>query len=203
VFNDDVDITNIRQMLGLLGNDDLDWDSYWKVCCVIKNEGGSEQLFHNWCKLSSKYIESETHHVWESLQPQKVGYNLKTLTGMVTKKYPKLLKKKADRYLDNITIPTVDLNKYGYEQYEYNEKYCKSLREVSKMYDTIVLKSHLGTGKTTIICDLIKKNNYESVLCITPRVMFANSIYASLKKADNRFEFYKDVKQKKGLTLNS
>ena len=40
-----------------------------------------------------------------------------------------------------------------------------------------------------------KENKYESVLCITPRVMFAHSIYASLKKADDRFEFYTDVKK--------
>ena len=53
---------------------------------------------------------------------------------------------------------------------------------MAKTSDTIVLKSHLGTAKSTAICDLIKKHEYESVVCITPRVMFANNIFASLKK---------------------
>lgn len=193
VFDDGMELGDLRKLLELLGNNDYGWDTYWKVCCIIKNEGGSGKMFHDWCKTSSKYIERDTTSLWESLKPQKIGYDIQTLVKMVTKKYPKLFKDKEEKYLDSVTIPTINLTNYGYEQIEYNQKYCKSLCDVSKKYDTIVLKSHLGTGKTTMICDLIKKNKYESVLCITPRVMFANSIFASLKKADDRFELYKDV----------
>ena len=152
-------------MLKLFGNDNYDWDTFFKIACVIKNEEGSFDVFDKWCKLSSKYDKSETTKLWESLQPIKNGFSMNTLTKLVNKKYPKLLKKKTDQYLDNITMPTVDLAKYGYETFEYEEKYCKSLVGMSKTYDTIVLKSHLGTGKTTVICGLIKKINMK-VFCV-------------------------------------
>ncbi len=67
VFNDDIDICDLKQMLKLLGNNDYDWDTYFKICCVIKNEGWSEKLFHSWCKLSSKYIENETINLWNGV----------------------------------------------------------------------------------------------------------------------------------------
>ena len=193
LFNNDVDITNLKQMLDLFENNDYEWDTFYKIACIIKNEGGSEKMFHSWSKLSSKYNEDETNNLWKSLQPIKSGFNIQTLTNLVTKKYPKLLKQKKDQCLDNICIPTIDLEKYGYETYEYEKRYCDSINKLVKNYDTLVLKSHLGTGKTTVICDLIKMKKFESVLCITPRVMFANSIFASLKKADDRFEFYKEI----------
>lgn len=91
VFDYEVDTTNLKEMLKILGNDNYDWDTFFKICCVIKNEGGDENLFHSWCKLSSKYIENETTNLWNSLHPVKNGFNIQTLTKMVTKKYPKLL----------------------------------------------------------------------------------------------------------------
>ena len=33
-------------------------------------------------------------------------------------------------YLDSICVPTIDLNKYGYDVVNYKKKYCKSINNV-------------------------------------------------------------------------
>ena len=104
-----------------------------------------------------------------------------------------LLYEKETVLLDQITQPTIDMEKNGYDTETYSQKYCKSIVNTSKKYEVIVLRSHLGTGKSTAICDLVKQRNFKSILCITPRVMFANSIFADLKKAEPGFKLYKDI----------
>lgn len=104
-----------------------------------------------------------------------------------------LLYEKETVLLDQITQPTIDMEKYGYDTENYSQRYCKSIVKTSKKYEVIVLRSHLGTGKSTAICDLVKQRKFKSILCITPRVMFANSIFADLRKAEPRFKLYKDI----------
>jgi len=195
VFEERVDITSLKQLLQIFKNEDYEWSVYFKICCICKNEGASFSVFDDWAKLSSKYEKTEAEKLWQSLTPSKSGYSLKTLIKLVNKKYPKLVKAQKDKILDSITVPTIKFEEYGYDTHTYSQRYCESISNLAETYDTIVLKSHLGTGKTTVICDLIKKHQFESVLCITPRVMFAQSIYGSLKKADDRFVLYKDVEK--------
>jgi len=75
-------------------------------------------------------------------------------------------------------------------------KYCEDLCEDFEKYDDIILHSHLGTGKSTAICELVKKFHFRSILCITPRTAFAHSIFSDLKKAQEKFVLYKDIKRK-------
>jgi hypothetical protein len=55
--------------------------------------------------------------------------------------------------------------------------------------------SHLGTGKSTAICELVREWGFRSILCITPRRAFAHSIFTDLKNAQDKFVLYKDVKK--------
>jgi hypothetical protein len=98
-----------------------------------------------------------------------------------------------NKIVDQVSKPTIDFAEYGYDTATYNERYCQPLAQQFRKYDDIQLHSHLGTGKTTVICDLIREGNYTSIVCITPRVAFAHSIHASLKKVEDRFVLYKDI----------
>ena len=55
------------------------------------------------------------------------------------------------------------------------------------------IKSHLGTGKTTIIKQFIKNNPELKVLYFAPRVLFAIDIHNDLK--DVGFQLYRDIKK--------
>ena len=55
------------------------------------------------------------------------------------------------------------------------------------------IKSHLGTGKTTIIKQFIKNNPELKVLYFAPRVLFAIDIHNDLK--DVGFKLYRDIKK--------
>ena len=94
--------------------------------------------------------------------------------------------------MDQVSKPTINFSEYGYDTISYNERYCQPLAQQFRKYDDIQLHSHLGTGKTTVICDLILEGNYTSIVCITPRVAFAHSIHASLKKVEDRFVLYNE-----------
>jgi len=196
IFDHNIDITSVNELLNVFGNENYDWDIYYKIACVLKNENVSFEIFNNWAKLSSKYVSDDAYKLFNSLTPKKGGYNLTTLKNMVNQKYPKLLKNKTEKYLDSITVPTINFEKYNYETFYYSQRYCKSIVDIVQTYDTVVLKSHLGTGKTTVICDLIKANDFKSILCITPRVMFAYSMFASLKQVEPLFKLYKTVDKK-------
>jgi len=188
--NHDVNFNSIPEMLECLGNNGVDYSVYFTIACICKNEGVSFEIFDNWCRKSPHFTPSDvdTHHkTWDSIN-RKVGYNIQTLRNMLYYKYPNIKKDRVSKLLDQITEPTINMEQNGYTHVKYCDKYCRPLEP----QDT-VLRSHLGTGKSTAICNFIKNNHYNSILCITPRVMFAHSIYGDLKKAEPNFKLYKDV----------
>ena len=188
--NAEVNLDNIESMLKCLGNDDYAYQVWFAICCIVKNEGLPYQVFYEWWRTSKTYgkdAEKDPNSTWYSIK-NTTGYNIATLRNMLFHKYPNLKKDRVSKLLDQITEPTIVMEKYGYQTEIYCEQYCRPLKPI----DT-VLRSHLGTGKSTAICDFIKKNNYGSIVCITQRVMFAQFICADFKKAQPEFKLYKDV----------
>jgi len=192
--NDEVKIESVESMLECLGNHGYHWEIFFAICCIVKNEGLPFEVFEKWCSKSKKYDPSSSKQQWNTLKKRQ-GYNKATLRNMLYYKYPNLKKTKTTILLDQITEPTIVMENYGYDTIEYCKKYCDSIVELSEKYPLIVLKSHLGTGKSTTICDLVKKRKFKSIVCITPRMMYANSIYGELKKAEPNFKLYKDVEK--------
>ena len=194
----EVDLDNVESMLECLGNNDFHYSVYFAIACVIKNEKLPFTVFEKWCKKSEKYSPGSPKcqyipsDAWKSIN-RAVGYNKATLRNMLYYKYPNLKTTNVAKLLNEITKPTIVFSEYGYDTTTYCEKYCKPLTDTLKEYDDIVLKSHLGTGKSTAICKYVKKAKPKSILCITPRVMFANSIYSDLKSAEPNFKLYKDI----------
>ena len=93
----------------------------------------------------------------------------------------------------------------GESDYVKIEKVPEDIRYVKDLewpagFDTIAIKSSLGSGKTTSICRYIKDNNVKRVLVLSPRQSFASSItheYNS-KIGGEAFVNYMDVKKRRG-----
>ncbi len=203
----------LAKKLTKLGNDDLEWATYFSVMCAIKNvypNTDGKALFINWAKISSKFIHDYSKKEWDSLTPRKNARTLKTIDDLLKKKYPNEYRDENE-LVNSITQVTLDVEKLGYQKQTINTRYCsdeidlyklfqlapkKDMFEIrDKPYTDILLKSHLGTGKSTIIKHLIKKHKFESILVISPRVMFGNSIYSEFLEVEYRFKFYKEIKK--------
>jgi hypothetical protein len=195
----EADLKDVKVMLDVFGNDDVHWRTYFAICCMLKNEGYEFADFNNWSMKSTKHENYEVLSDWNSIEKREDRcYSQNTLRTLLKRKFPneqneRVLARFKNKFVDQVSKPTIDFAEYGYDTATYNEKYCQPLAEYLKAYDDVQLHSHLGTGKTTVICDLIREGNYKSIVCITPRVAFAHSIHASLKQVDERFVLYKDV----------
>tara|TARA_R110002153_G_scaffold138637_2_gene289211 strand:- start:3796 stop:6840 length:3045 start_codon:yes stop_codon:yes gene_type:complete len=197
-LNDDQNFETVQGLLNIFKNgDDITYETYLKVACICKQEDIPFCVFYKWVQGYDGCDYDKELALYKSLQKRSSGEfspTIKTLRKMVIAKYPKLYESFSDRIVRETTTVTLDLSKHNYDKTSYDARYCESLVEPMKTYDCVILKSHLGTGKSTVIRDLLKHSAYESVLCITPRIMFAESIYTDLKETDSRFVLYSNVK---------
>jgi hypothetical protein len=196
----EADLRDVPSMLAAFGNDDLHWETYFAITCVLKNEEYEFSDFIKWSRLSpTKHDENTARSTWDDIEKRSEQcYNQNTLRTLLKRKFPSEQNERVfaswrNRIVDQVSKPTINFEEYGYDISSYNERYCQPLAKQFQKYDDIQLHSHLGTGKTTVICDLIREGNYTSIVCITPRVAFAHSIHASLKKVEDRFVLYKDI----------
>jgi hypothetical protein len=207
VFTDDcLNFYNVETLLKIFKNDDVSYDVWFMVGCVCKNEGMPFQLFNWWSNQSWKGRENVTQsaaELWGSLEKRDVGFNMGSLVKVVKRKYPNAMKEVERRLIDQVTKPTIDLKEYKYDFITYSAPYLKSINALiddKPHYTTFVIGSDLGTGKTTMLGELLraKRQLFNSVLVITPRAIFAQSICASLnnKIGLNKFVVYKDVAKK-------
>jgi len=74
----------------------------------------------------------------------------------------------------------------------YNERYVLDLRDVfrSSETETLILCSHLGTGKTMRTVELILEFNWPRILIISGRKSYSKFIVKDLDKHDLEFECY-------------
>ena len=84
-------------------------------------------------------------------------FTINALIKLLKRKYPKasVFKTYVKCLIQEVSEPTIDFLDYGFQKKIYNEKYCESLCEDFEIYDDVILHSHLGTGKSTAICDLV------------------------------------------------
>ena len=198
----EADLKDVKSMLAFFDNDDVHWDTYFAIGCIVKNEGYDFADFDTWCMKSTKYKKHEVLKEWNRIDKredqEQARYTQNTLRNLLKRKFPneqneRVLARFKNKFVDQVSKPTIDFAEYGYDTVIYNERYCQPLAQQFIKYDDIQLHSHLGTGKTTVICDLIREGNFNSIVCITPRVAFAHSIHASLKQVEDRFVLYKDI----------
>lgn len=84
--------------------------------------------------------------------------------------------------------PNYSCNTPAYTYIDYCDRYCRPL-PLSE-YDWIVLHAKLGTGKTTVIIDAIKRYNFKRVLIISPRVIYTVSVHGRFQENNIDFRTY-------------
>lgn len=78
-----------------------------------------------------------------------------------------------------------------------NPDYIPYKEKDFKHFKTLLIKSGLGTGKTTQLIKSIISNKYESCVVLTPRITFARNIAKELEeKTGKPFQLYQDIKDK-------
>ena len=138
----------LKQVLNKLDGKYLhNYDDWWKImgACKLLNK---YDIFQEWCKQSPHYNKTKNMQLWNSLRP-KVDINW----------WIRELNKKgenfelAQRYkpikTHNVDINTYKMNnKYLYDETQKNKTFNYKM---FKDYETIIIKSCTGTGKTTAI----------------------------------------------------
>lgn len=149
----------------------------------------------NWCQQASKYNERSTTNDWRSIQPREHGFNAGTLRF--------LAQYALDAYwrccgetesvvtLDSVSgsaslplmsrtylqLPAVRQQAVAVDRYA--EQYLRPV-QFNASVNTIVVDSAMGTGKTKQLIDLIRRQQYGTVLYVALRRVFADSVSAEL-----------------------
>jgi hypothetical protein len=202
---ENVDFDSIESLLEIFPNDNsITKAIYYKVGCICKNSGVPFEIFDKWCQKWPKYTGKNNRKMWDTQILTQTNANtttgpkLATLLFLLKKIYPNLWTLRNKKYVKQTTKVTLDLVKLSIVYIEVNlekSRFLPSIEREYKLYDIIVVHSHLGTGKTTQIILILKKLKPKSVLIITNRVLYGNYIYKDIiQGCDLDFQFYKNIK---------
>jgi hypothetical protein len=87
----DIDIfKDIPSMLSAFGNEGYNWETWWAIACIVKNEGLDLEVFAKWSRLSQKHNENEAIDKFNDTEKRNVrlAYNRHTLLNLLKRKYP-------------------------------------------------------------------------------------------------------------------
>jgi primosomal protein N' len=147
---------------------------------------GKYKIWNKWSKKSEKYNQNENNKIWNSIKLTFDENYLKYLCNLeedIHKKYIPLTK---------------DLK---FDVKKINSKYLNtgiSYTELNK-YNTIILKSSTGTGKTTMTAQMIKKelekDKSKRILSIVSKISLSNQQIKSFMDEDIELVSYRDTKK--------
>lgn len=63
----------LERLVMNIGNDDVPWEQWYKIAQAIYNVNGSEELFLNWSRQSSKHSERDAELIWKGLKKREEG----------------------------------------------------------------------------------------------------------------------------------
>jgi hypothetical protein len=217
-----VDIDKINK--ALLALSILRCDNYisWvDVGIILKNLNLDISIWKKWSRQSEKYTNGCCDKVWKKLNPNgklTLGtlyfwakqdtpeFDLSTTVRLPAFSFidtNKVIGCEKNETINQITIPTVDFEKNGFKYIKYNEKWVLTFVALLLTYKHIILKSQMGTGKTSRICEVIQTLNPKSILIITPREIFGYSMYGEIVKIVPDLKMYKDINKKNRKSYNN
>ena len=172
------------EMLNKLDNEYLINYNKWLIITTILKTENKFDIWNNWCKNSSNYDYNNNVKIWNNINSKfnidYINYITKTRPFNKYKLYKPIT---ANNDIKKINIDSIYLNKMNNKEEIFN-------------YKNIIIKSCVGTGKTTIISEevkkMINKNNKLKFVSITPRESLS---IQHLKSFENiKLKNYKDVK---------
>lgn len=188
-------VEEVRKLLALLPDEVADEYKSWIEVCWCLHSMGEEyrELFHEFSARSDKYDEEYCEKLWEQAKPTDTlsgkGFTHRTLYGMLKKAgetnpdakefFRSLLPQTTRDALDEITPPSKfnQSQRHGNPMEEYSERYVRPIPSSG----SYIIKSYLGTGKTTQIANQPEITNKNlTVLALSPRCKFARSLATRL-----------------------
>lgn len=147
------------------------------------------EFFNNFSKkCKEKYDLKSCEKMWSSIKPRdKNKITIKTLYSMLKNDnldvFYSLFKKRKKKCLDYINPHA------SFEQENIISINKQFLEELP--YENIIVKSHMGSNKTTCIRNIIDQYNPSTILILSPRQIFAKNITCDFKKFN--FACYLDL----------
>ena len=155
IFKYDINETKLKEILSLLDSSySSNYDKWLKVLTVFKNLSlntfDTFQIFDEFSKkCKSKYNKENNLNIWNSNAGTiDINYLIKLINREQALKLPVIAKfKESTTYLNFTDYTILNINK---QFLEYDE-------EIFNKFETIVIESTLGTGKTTSTAKYAKK----------------------------------------------
>ena len=173
------------------------WELFFTVACVCKNEGVPFEDFDTWCQQSSKYNTAATESTWNGLErrmvslPGQPARTIVTLRRLVQHAHPGIFEAALEKWVHQCIFPTVNFQELGIKRRTYSHRYVKPFTQPWTLYPQLLLRSHMGTGKTTQAVEAIKSMAPKSLLIVTPRQTLAASSMGVYKKVVPELVLYK------------
>ena len=171
---------------------------HFKLICSLLN-GGYYEIARECMFRSSNTKNKDLNHEFDNFKKGNNGsININTIFyyskksnekdfNRLLRKHRGLCLKPCDKkHLINLNYITENINE-RYLPYSIMKNIDMSSQSI------LHLKSHLGTGKTTIIKQFLRENPNLRVLYFAPRILFARDIYNDLK--DVGFEIYNKIEK--------
>lgn len=199
-YHYDVTDTNIMQLLNLLGNDYLDnFELWFKITTILKGLNKKE-LWKKWSKTSSRYNSLNNKDYWQLARPIiDINYIVHILRNNgLTIEYIQKYKIYEPLTVDNFYGKKIDDNK----QYVSDMLHYQDFEE----FETIIIKSCTGTGKTTVIAthieEYLKQHPKHNFLTLTTRTTLSDQHMKSFKNINlQHYQQVKDINEIERLTL--
>ena len=161
------------QYLYLIPNESQSYEVFRNVGFSLKSCGASQEDFRNWASLSNKYHSKTGGKLisrFNSFLLGKQCLKLPYLKRLALESHPEYFDESISR-LNNYFDPCYDGMRIIKEDTQYVSSLNSSIKE-----KFILIKSQLGSGKTTCIKKFINDNNYTRILFLSPRITFSQFI---------------------------
>jgi hypothetical protein len=202
-----VDLDKVKKALGAIKMSRCDdYHSWIKIGIILKSVNLDISVWKEWSKQSYKYEKGCCDKVWKDLEPRG-NLSLGSLYFWAKEDHPdfdklpafsfidtnKVLGSEKNSTINQITTATIDFQQNGIRHIKYSDKWVRVFVNFLHSHKHIVIKSDMGTGKTTRIRECILTLKPKSILIITPREIFGYSMYGEIVKIVPDLKMYKDI----------
>jgi hypothetical protein len=193
-----LDVTYLSELASMISDEIIQSGT---TCCsfiwAMTRCGASRDLIHNNCKRTDNYDEAwvDYHIKLSETKPAGIG-SLRYWASQNNKKGFHELSKK---YMIQELINEIHTFQTVIPIEQYSERYLRPF--TFEGVDTLLIKSHLGTGKTTQIMNLIKPQKqflerdfvpFARIMIVSPRKSFTKFICGDLEDSKLGFKSYDD-----------
>lgn len=180
------------------------FDNWLKVLTVFKNLNKWD-LFDKWSSKSKNYDKNKNISLWNNNEGIiDINYLVFVINETSTKKLEYFSSYKPYHPIISDISNITQLNMHSKYIFDKNYEGEQLTSEIFDRYDTIIIKSTTGTGKTTAIaehcCNL--KNN-ELIISIIDRVALANQQKDTFKQKGIQLLSYQDDNKEKQVNIHT